>query len=451
MITKDNPDFFSILAGKNAVFYEKLLMTYFNEIYRGTMGEIISNKEYMKTVILKVLREINYEDETKNFSLILNRLEEAGWIESKYDNALMEYIYNFTRTGRKMAQSIYQLNNKSAVTRHRNVRSTLGLLESYKRDSDPYDLVDALEASDYIVSDLMDITNEITEARKQMIKDATCSLNSAGENFLEFLETDFSSSIVVYFQEDSISQNAIRINKIINDILEDTKRLETKNARMIKRYPHLKIEDYPVETQLQTISNRVRSAKDNKMPELINAISSLFSFSEMVLKQVSSLMVKRSSHLNSLALEILNADTTKKEKILKSFSNKISISKVRHFDPYKIKIKTSNKKRVKNNTVAEDVAPTKEQLREQKIKEAIRESRGYIAKDVQERIKKTLADEDSFTNTFVPIENYKDLSFSLNLVPVAKKSGLYNVVPTNRRSTTKYFTTDEYTISKKED
>jgi len=54
-----------------------------------------------------------------------------------------------------------------------------------------------------------------------MIQDATQDIQNAGENFLDYLEKDFKSTVVVYFQEDSISQNANRINEIIYDILDD--------------------------------------------------------------------------------------------------------------------------------------------------------------------------------------------------------------------------------------
>jgi len=450
MITQKNSDFFNILTGKNAFFYEQLLMTLYEEVYKGSMGEITSNKSYLKSMIVRTLRDFDTDDENKNFSTILHRLEETGWIESKYDNLLMEYIYNFTRVGRKVAQSLYQLNNKDSITRHRNVRTTLGLLESYKRDGDPYDLVDALETSDYIVSDLMDQINEIHEARKKMLHDATQNVEQAGENFIEYIEKDFKSSITVYFNEDSISEHANRIDETINKILDDVETLETRNRRMVERYPTLKEEEYPVETQLITISDRVKNAKDNRIPELIESIKSLFKFSEMVLKQVNSLMIKRSSHMNTLAIQIQNGDEHEKEEILNSIAKKISVPKSRYFDPYKIKVRSVTKKSAKNNTAIITRQATREEQIEQKIKTAIRESRAYLSADIQKRIIDTLKEEDSIINGLIPIDSYKDLSFALNLVSVASKSGLFNVTSTGGKSINKYFTTDEYIINKKD-
>ncbi|UFH60384.1 Wadjet anti-phage system protein JetA family protein [Sulfurovum mangrovi] len=450
MITEQNSDFFNILTGKNASFYEKLLMTFYEEIYKGSVGEVTSNKAYLKSMIIRVQRDFDTDEENKNFSVILNRLEETGWIESKFDNLLIEYIYNFTRIGRKVAQSLYQLNNKDTITRHRNVRTTLGLLESYKRDGDPYDLVDALETSDYIVSDLMDQINEIHEARKKMIHDATQNVEQAGENFIEYIEKDFKSSITVYFNEDSISEHANRINEVINDILDDAETLQARNRRMVERYPTLTEDEYPVETQLITISDRVKNAKDNRMPELIESIKSLFKFSEMVLKQVSSLMIKRSSHMNTLALQIKDSDENEQEKILDAITKKISVSRSRYLDPYKIKVRNITKKRVKNNNATITRQPTHEEQIEHKIKTAIRESRAYLSADVQKRIIETLKEEDSIINGLIPIDTYKDLSFAINVVSVASTSGMFEVIKTGSISKNKYFTTDEYIINKKD-
>jgi len=168
LILEANKEFFNILTGINGLFNEHLLNTLFSEVYKGTMGEIVPNKNYMKSLIKRTQNEMNIYNEETKYSYIIARLESTGWIEAKFDSMESDYIYNFTRNGRKIAQTLFQISNKKNITRQRNVRSTLGLLESFKKDGDPYDLVDAYDASDYIVSDLMDQINEINDYRKQI-------------------------------------------------------------------------------------------------------------------------------------------------------------------------------------------------------------------------------------------------------------------------------------------
>ena len=60
-----------------------------------------------------------------------------------------------------------------------------------------------------------------------------------------------------------------------------------------------------------------------------------------------------------------------------------------------------------------------------------------------------LKNDDLIINGFVPIDSYKDLSYSLNLVSVAKTSGLFDVEPTGDRVKNKYFIADEFIIKNK--
>jgi len=450
LILATNDNFFNILTGVNGLFFEQLLNTLYSEIYKGTMGEIVSNKTYMKSLIKRTKSEMNIYNEETKYSSIITRLESTGWLEAKFDSMESDYIYNFTRNGRKIAQTLFQINNKENITRQRNVRSTLGLLESYKKDGDPYDLVDAYESSDYIVSDLMDQVNEINDYRKQMLNNATNDIQSAGEDFLDYLDTDFRSTVLVHFQEDNITKNAIKINQIISDIQENEKELRIKNERMMQRYPHLKKEVYPVDEFLNIIKDRVSNAKDNKLPELAKAIEILIKYSEMVLKQVSSLMIKRSSFVNSFALSISQSNSEIQDKILESLSEKINIQYSRYFEPSKIKIRDVQRKKPKDKRVEKVKKLSEDEIKEQKILSAIRESKAFIPDEIKNRLINDLKNEESLDNCFVPIENYKDLIYALNLVSIARTSGLFDIQSTGHRVKNKYFETDEHIIKKKE-
>jgi hypothetical protein len=450
LILEANKEFFNILTGINGLFNEHLLNTLFSEVYKGTMGEIVPNKNYMKSLIKRTQNEMNIYNEETKYSYIIARLESTGWIEAKFDSMESDYIYNFTRNGRKIAQTLFQISNKKNITRQRNVRSTLGLLESYKKDGDPYDLVDAYDASDYIVSDLMDQINEINDYRKQMLNSATKDIQSAGEDFLDYLDTDFRSTVLVHFKEDNITKNAIKINQIISDIQENEKELVIKNERMVQRYPHLKKEIYIVDSYLDIIKDRVSNAKDNKLPELAKAIKILIKYSEMVLKQVSSLMIKRSSLVNSFALSISQAEHEVQEEMLESLSKKINAQCGRYFEPAKIKIKNIKRKTSKSKKVLQTKKLSDDEIKEQKILSAIRESKAYIPDEIKNRLISDLKNEESLGNCFVQIENYKDLSYALNLVSIARTSGLFQIQSTGHRVRNRYFETDEHIIKKKE-
>lgn len=454
MITQENPNFFNIFCGKNSELYETFIMLMYEEMHRGIIDEAVMNKTYMKSMVIKAIK--NYEGDNPSTMdidslarTILDNVERNGWIENKYDSMNLDFVYNLTRNGRKVAQAIYQINKKDSITRHRNVRTTLGLLESYKRDGDPYDLIDALDASDHIVSDLMDLINEIHEKRKELTKDANASFEFASERFLQYIADEFLPSMDAYFNKDSLSKNSIRIDDIINSILDNVKKLSLYTKKMIERYPSMHNKESPVEDMLIIISDRVKNAKDNKLPELATATNNLFRHSEMVLRQVGSLRVRRSSLINTLALNIQNKDNESKNKIFNIFSKKMNFSRARYIDPYKIKIKEMKPNRkIKSNVIAEEEA-SEEVKQEQEILRKIIESKICLAEDVQKKIVELLKYEDYIINGQIPISNYKDLSASMQLVSIASLMEEYQVRRTNEPCVNEYFTTDECIISRK--
>lgn len=455
MITKENPKFFNIFCGTNSSLYENFIMLMYEEMHRGIMGEAVMSKSYMKSMAIRAIK--NYEGDNPSVMnidslarTILDNVEHNGWIENKYDSLNLEFVYNLTRNGRKVAQAIYQINKKDSITRHRNVRTTLGLLESYKRGGDPYDLIDALDASDHIVSDLMDFINEIHEKRKKLTRDATESLEFAGESFLRYIEEEFLPSMDAYFNKDSLSKNSIRIDDIINSILDNHKQLDLYTQKMIERYPSIQNKESPVEEMLIIISDRVKNAKNNKLPELATATNNLLRHSEMVLRQVGSLRVKRSSLVNTLALNIQEENDYRKEEIFNILSKKMNFSKTRYFDPYKIKVKETKKKRkIKCSVIAEEEA-SDEIKKEQEILRKIIESKICLTEDVQNKIIELLKYEDYIINGQIPIASYKDLSASMQLVSIASASDQYQIRRTDLPCVNEYFTTDECIISKKE-
>lgn len=455
MITKEHPDFFDIFTGKNRELYENFIMLMYEEMHRGIMGEAVMNQSYMKSMVVKAIK--NHEgDNPSSMDIddlarqILKSVEACGWIENKYDDMNLEFVYNLTRSGRKVAQAIYQINKKDSITRHRNVRTTLGLLESYNRDGDPYDLIDAYDASDHIVSDLMDLINEIHEKRKELTRDANESFEFASESFLQYVEDEFLPSMDAYFNKDSLSKNSIRIDDIINSILDNSNQLNLYTKRMIERYPSFQNKDSVVEEMLIIISDRVKNAKNNKLPELATATNNLLRHSEMVLKQVGSLRMKRSSLVNTLALNIQNESEETKDKIFDLLSQKMNFSKARYLDPYKIKIKEMKKTRkIKSSVMAtEEASP--ELKKEQEILRKIVESRICLTEDVQQKIAELLKYDDHIINSQIPISTYKDLSASMQLVTIASMMDQYQIKRTSFPGVNEYFTTEECIISKKD-
>lgn len=459
MITQEHPEFFRVLSGGNAPLYESIIVSLYDEIYRGSAGEVLVTREYLRNLIYKEMkgfdkewleREPSDSGVQATIQATMNRFLKEGWIEQKYDSIAMDHILNFTRMGRKIAQVLHQTNSKYLTTRHRNVRTTLSFLETYRDKGDPYDLIDAFDASDYIVSDLMDQINEVHDVRKNLVQLSIEDLQVAGENFFEFLEKDFRASISVHLTEDSISRYASRINSVVNDIMSDIDTMGSRDKHLIERYPNLADMPSPVEYHLIQIYNRTQSARDHKIPELLEAIESLFKNSEMVLKQAGSIMAKSTSSVKVLASMIRESSAEDKDVYLQKFAKFFNLLGARHLDPERIEVKKRAERRSIQSVVKEQPVPSPEKLRELRIRDEIRKAIGYSSVEVEEYLLQTLKEEDSVINAYMPIEKFKDLTMSLHAAAVALKSGEYKVETDGSIAHNRYYSVDKYTITKKD-
>lgn len=458
MITSVHPELFRVLSGKNALLYEKIIISLYDESYRGTSGESVINRAYVRDMILREMQNYNWQsedddnpvnDESIRASQIISRLVEKGWIETKFDTLEMDNIYSFTRIGRKMAQAFYQINSRHLSTRHRNVRSTIKSLQEYQNNLNPYDLIDAQESSDYIISDLMDQINEIHESRKNMVKQAMVNVEEASQGFFDFIEKDFRSSIAISLTEDSATRYNNKIHATIDAILADDKNMLIRNKLMKEKYPNCNDDHSPVEDYLFQISKRIQTASDIKIPELISAIDSYLKNSEMVLKQAGAIVAKRTSLANNLAVRIKSAQTPIKDTLLKQFANALNTMSIKMLDSQKIIIRQRKKRKKIYSVIATNKQISPEQKRERKIKSAIRKHMGYTNTEVEMYIDRYLQGSPSAISAFMPIENYKDLLKSLHSPSVAMKLKDYKVTKTGKRVSNEYYETDEYLIEKK--
>lgn len=452
MITKDSPRFFSILTPKNGPLIEAVILRLYDEMYRDITGNSVFDRDYIRALIKEELelRDMEMdEDYSTNISTrafqVLDALEGSGWVVFKYDIAQRVDGFSFTDHGRRFAASIYEANHRSHNTRMRNVRQTLNSMRAYKENGDPYDLLDARQSSEYIVSDLVDRANEINQARKEMVQRALDDTDEAGELFFEFYENDF-HRISNSLTEDSAARHGTEIHRIGNIILDE---LGDKRLRdLINTFPEYKQMDSPVEELIEGIIARVKNATDNKIPEIFSALSSLTANSDMILRQANSLILNDSKGIEILAEQIRQSDD--KDEILARFGWHCRFVQARLFDPEKIKIRDKIGKIKIESIVEKPEEMTSEELRMHNIKEAIRKTFGFTVDDVDAFMKALTTDNEVITNTQIPIEGYRSLLMSFTLPAVASRLEGYEVQKLQDMGKNAYYEGDNYIIKRKE-
>lgn len=125
------------------------------------------------SILLENLDGDKAEDDQQRFKSIreqaawvLNQLVDSGWIERQVDPATLQPTFPFSRMGGIFAHSLIESDNTQIRTRHRNTRNTLNALEAFANRGEVYDLLDAFDYSERIITDFTDVISELEERKR---------------------------------------------------------------------------------------------------------------------------------------------------------------------------------------------------------------------------------------------------------------------------------------------
>ena len=199
--------FFKPLNGKYRGQVVDCLRTFYARLYSSLADY---SRNFNREQIIEILEEaiarnpVFEEDEADEFAVsarsqreqanwILNQLLEHGWLERQMDEATLQSTYAFTRHGRLFTQPMVEASGGRFRTRHRNTRNTRNALQSFLDKGEVYDLLDAFEYSERIISDFSDVIAELDERKRQLVKEVESQqvVQRASDEFFDFMENRF--------------------------------------------------------------------------------------------------------------------------------------------------------------------------------------------------------------------------------------------------------------------
>ena len=231
--TAFNSVFFNALVGKNRELIERSIIALYGANYGNNSAFIDDmDREDVKSTILNAIGELDWYDEETNDKIekdsikanfIIAKLKACGWIDFPTNRIKATKYFAFTKYGKKFAQLIYSLQDEDIdLSKQRNVRHTKFSLEAYKEEKDPQHLIDAVNTSKEIISDLTDSINDIKELKNILMVKARESIDDAGEKFIDFLTNKFRNDTATRFDEDSVDRYQHDIKDIINSIRNES-------------------------------------------------------------------------------------------------------------------------------------------------------------------------------------------------------------------------------------
>ena len=271
---------------------------YGQSLHRELVMELL--EEALSRATSLVLDEPNEADQDQRFKntreqagWVLKQLLDAGWVERQVDPATLQSTFPFSRMGRIFAQSLIESDNTQVRTRHRNTRNTLNALEAFANRGEVYDLLDAFEYSERIITDFTDVISELEERKRQLVKEMESQqlVQQATEQFFDFMEKRFQPDIQVRLSADSVEKHREDIQKIIKKIRRKSKEDKAEaEGKLRKTVPDLCASQQSFLLYiLDHIEQRMRNASEIMLPALRRALHSFTKRADIIMRQLSYL------------------------------------------------------------------------------------------------------------------------------------------------------------------
>lgn len=409
-----------------------------------------------------ILEEPN--DDTERFKThrehanwILNQLLDSGWLAKQVDPANFTSTFPFTRMGRIFALSFIESDNTQIRTRHRNTRNTLNALEAFKSRGEVYDLLDAFEYSERIITDFTDVIAELDERKRELVKEVEAQqlVQQATEHFFDFMEKRFKPDIQVRLSADSVEKHRDDISKAVASIRRKSKDFKANAEKELRRVALDLCDNHTSYLYfiLDTIEQRMQNAAEVMLPALRKALHGFTKRADIIIRQLSYINAQHDNSLLNVCKTLSDCDETSYNMALDSMAEAVATVNVKLIDPALVKLHTRTPKRIVNTHIEKNQTLDKKAQQELAIQQLLEQAFNINNKQVVSYLQNALREGKRISTRELPINHAKDLLAMTHIVEVAAVNNArsdiqFSVEPTGQRvENTHYFKKfDEFAI-----
>ena len=345
---------------------------------------------------------------------ILNLLIEHGWLKRDKDEASFQSTYPFSRTGRLFTQTLAEADGRSVRTRHRNTRNTLNALAAFLDRGEVYDLLDAHEHSERIISDFTDIIAELEDRKRELMREVESQqlVQQASDQFFEFMEKRFQPDVAIRLSADSVEKHRERIQNSIDRIRRKPTAWKKNVEEELRRLaPDLIVsQDASVLWQLlDSIETRMRNASEIMLPALRRTLQGFTRRADIIIRQLSYLHNQKHNDIVGLCRELASLDENEFKQRLEAAGRTMGSLHVGLVDPAQVRLREQQARRtVQNRMLVLDKpdAATLRELATQLLLEKAFNINGGVLRDY---LRDALGASRRIDNRDLPINNARDL------------------------------------------
>jgi hypothetical protein len=295
-------------------------------------------------------KESRFRNSREQASWVLNQLIEFGWMEKQVDEATLQSTFAFSRFGRQFVDPFISESRASARTRHRNTRNTRNSLEAFLERGEVYDLLDAFEYSERIISDFTDVISELEERKRDLVREMEDKVlvQRASEEFFDFMEKRFQPDLAVRLSADNVEKHRDRINQLVNQVRHKNKTYKAQaEAHLRELLPELVQPGTSVLwTILDGIEQRIRNASEVMLPALRKALQGFTKRADIIIRQMSYLASQQHNDVLSVCKHLSELTPAEQDAQLMVAGQLMSVPEVALVDPSQVRLAPPRRRRI---------------------------------------------------------------------------------------------------------
>jgi hypothetical protein len=394
--------------------------------------------------------------EREQANWMLNLLLEHGWIERNVDEVTLTSTFSFSRVGRMFTQPMEEIAGNRFRTRHRNMRNTCSALRSFIDKQEVYDLLDAYEYSERIVSDFSDVIAELEDRKRQLVREVEAQqlVRRASDEFFEFIEKRFMPDLALRFSEDSVIKYREELDSLLRQARAQRREKKANVERELRRLVPELVGDGKRSvymTLLDQIESRLHSAAEVMLPALRQSLHGFTRRADILLRQLS--FSEASQHALLEVFEKLSSMTEEQQDChFAAADEHLAVLQVGFVDPDNLRLYNTERRRVVDTRA--EVAPRDEPETRRRlfVEQALERAFAVNNRQLYEYLVAALASGHEIRTSALPIRDAKELLHAAHIIEVGAAGGrkvgfTFEVRETGQRVKTEFFTeTDEFVI-----
>lgn len=292
------------------------------------------------------LASIESGDVLELSNALFRSLLRDGWLEMFGDRAGLVTAYRFSRAGKLFAEALWIMDRPRSRSRQRNVRSCRNSLEVTLRNSDAYDLIDAYDYAEKIISDLSESVDYFQELVRHLMVEASQTPWDEFMDFLDRFENEFKKQLTA----DSVERHRQAIRETLNrlrDVPDDKATAINHQLTEVARWAtHERSGNSTFDWLLDRIEEMVEAACTTKQPELIKAMNTYMRQATNIVQQAMMLRGGQPRHAYSRAISrVAKLEGAAQTQLLAKLGESISGSEIRLLDPATLKLRSASQRR----------------------------------------------------------------------------------------------------------